>query len=171
MAVQSATPIDYEVKDSKGNIKLLGKTTRQRLAQPPFDSWFTKNYNAYTPDTNTAVQLKPLIRHKKFLIFMGTWCGDSRREVPRIYKLLDCCGVQPAQVQLVNVDNADTAYKQSPGHEEKGLNIRRVPTLLIYENNHELGRVIESPVVLWEKDLLAILKHEAYVPRYSDLRH
>ncbi len=25
---------------------------------------------------------------------MGTWCGDSRREVPRMYKILDYCQVK-----------------------------------------------------------------------------
>jgi hypothetical protein len=159
--------MNYEVKDHNGNIILLGKCTRERLAHPPFDAWFTKNYNAYVVDSNTANQLKPLLKNKHFLIFMGTWCGDSRREVPRMYKILDYCGVKASQVQLVTVSNSDTAYKQSPGHEEKGLDIRRVPDLLVYDNNHEQGRIVESPVVSLEKDLLSIVSGQAYEPRYK----
>lgn len=160
-------PVNYEEKDSNGNIKLLGKSTRERLMQPPFDSWFIKNYDSYTIDTSTANRLKPLLANKQFLIFMGTWCGDSRREVPRIYKLLDYCGVPAGNIQLVNVNNADSAYKQSPQHEEKGWNIHRVPDLLIVEKKHELGRVVESPVTSWENDILAIVSRQAYAPKYK----
>jgi hypothetical protein len=98
---------------------------------------------------------------------MGTWCGDSRREVPRMYKILDYCGVKASQIQLVNVSNSDTAYKQSPGHEEKGMDIRRVPDLLVFNNNREQGRIVESPVVSLEKDLLSIVSGAPYEPRYK----
>jgi len=169
MASQATQPVNIEATDKKGNLILLGKTTRERLAQPPFDVWYTKNYEAYRVDSNTAGQLKPLLKNKHFLLFMGTWCGDSRREVPRMYKILDFCGVKGSQIQLITLNNSDTAYKQSPNHEERGLNIRRVPTLLIYENQQEVGRVVESPVTSLEKDILAILSGQPYEHRYKDL--
>jgi hypothetical protein len=167
MATQQAMPMNQEVKDNNGNIILLGKSTREQLAQPPFDAWFTKNYNAYIVDSNTAGQLKPLLKNKRFLIFMGTWCGDSRREVPRMYKIFDYCGVKASQIELVTMNNNDTAYKQSPGHEEKGLNIHRVPDLLIFDHDREQGRIVEAPVASLEKDLLAIVSEQAYEPRYK----
>jgi hypothetical protein len=70
---------------------------------------------------------------------------------------------------LITLNNSDTAYKQSPGHEERGLNIRRVPTLLIFENQREVGRVVESPVTSLEKDILAIVTGQPYEHRYTDL--
>jgi thiol-disulfide isomerase/thioredoxin len=169
MANQQSQPVNREATDKKGNLILLGKCTRDRLAQPPFDVWYTKNFEAYTVDSNTTSQLKPLLRNKRFLLFMGTWCGDSRREVPRIFKILDCCEVKPSHIQLVTLNNSDTAYKQSPGHEEQGLNIRRVPTLLIFENQREVGRIVESPVTSLEKDILAIVTGGPYEHRYKNL--
>jgi len=159
LANQPAPVINREVIDKKGNLILLGKCTRERLAKAPFDTWFNKNYDSYSVDSNTANQLKPLLKHTQFLLFMGTWCGDSRREVPRIYKILDYCHIKPSQLQLINLNNSDTAYKQSPEHEEKGLNIKRVPTLLLFENHRELGRIVESPAISLEKDLLAIVRN------------
>lgn len=158
-----------EATDKKGNLMLLGKTSRQRLAAAPFDAWYTNNYNNYVVDSITANQVKPLLRNKRFLLFMGTWCGDSRREVPRMYKILDYCRVKPTQIQLINLNNSDAAYKQSPQHEEQGLNIRRVPTLLIYEGEREVGRVVESPVTSLEKDILAIVTGQPYEHRYKHL--
>ncbi|AEW00621.1 hypothetical protein Niako_4361 [Niastella koreensis GR20-10] len=168
MAGKPAQTINLEATDKKGNLILLGKCTRERLVRAPFDVWYTKNFEAYTVDSTTANQIKPLLKNKQFLLFMGTWCGDSRREVPRLYKILDYCRVKPSQVQLITLNNSDTAYKQSPGHEERGLNIRRVPTLLIFENQREVGRVVESPVTSLEKDILAIVTGQPYEHRYKD---
>jgi hypothetical protein len=169
MANKPVQTFNLETTDKKGNLILLGKCTRERLAQTPFDVWYTKKFEAYTVDSTTANQIKPLLKNKQFLLFMGTWCGDSRREVPRMYKILDYCRVKPSQIQLITLNNSDTAYKQSPGHEERGLNIRRVPTLLIFENQHEVGRVVESPVTSLEKDILAIVTGQPYEHRYKDL--
>jgi thiol-disulfide isomerase/thioredoxin len=169
IANHQGRPVNVEATDKKGNLILLGKTTRERLAQAPFDTWFTKNFDSYIVDSTTASQVKPLLHNKRFVLFMGTWCGDSRREVPRIYKILDYCRVKPTQIQLVNLNNSDTAYKQSPQHEEQGLNIRRVPTLLIFEDQHEVGRVVESPVTSLEKDILAIVTGQPYEHKYKNL--
>lgn len=163
---QAAPVHATEYKDAAGNTHLLGNTPRERLTQAPFDTWFNKNYTDYTIDTNTANQLKPLLKNKQFVIYMGTWCGDSRREVPRMYKLLDYCGVKPSQIQVINVNNHDTAYKQSPQHEERGQYIFKVPDLLVYENNKEKGRIVETPVATLEKDLLAIADNKGYAPKY-----
>ena len=168
MAGKPAQIVNIEATDKKGNLILLGKCTRERLARAPFDVWYTKNFEAYTVDSTTANQIKPLLKNKQFLLFMGTWCGDSRREVPRLYKILDYCNVKSSQIQLITLNNSDTAYKQSPGHEERGLNIRRVPTLLIFENQREVGRVVESPVTSLEKDILAIVTGQPYEHRYKD---
>ena len=168
IGTQQTQPVNIETIDKRGNLILLGKSTRERLAQPPFDVWYTKNFEAYTVDSSTANQIKPLMKNKQFLLFMGTWCGDSRREVPRLYRILDYCGVKPSQIQLINLNNSDTAYKQSPGHDERGLNIRRVPTLLIFENQREVGRVVESPITSLEKDIQAIVTGKPYEHRYKD---
>lgn len=158
---------NLESTDSRGNPMLLGICTRERLEQKPYSEWFTRNYQAYHIDTPAASALKAKLADKHFLIFMGTWCGDSRREVPRIYKLFDYCQVKSEQVQLVMVDSHDSVYKQSPGHEERGLNIHRVPDLLIFEKKGEIGRIVESPVASLEKDLLAIVNKEGYTPHYQ----
>jgi tetratricopeptide (TPR) repeat protein len=153
------------------NAPLLGIHTKKDLQQPPFNQWFDKNYADYPVDSFTARQLAPLLKNKKIELFMGTWCGDSKREVPRMLKILDFAGVKPSQLTMIMVDNADSAYKQSPGHEERGKDIHRVPTLLVYDNKKELNRITESPLVSLEKDLLAILQHQWYQPRYRAAAH
>jgi hypothetical protein len=37
------------------------------------------------------------------------------------------------------------------------MNIVRVPTIIVYENNIESGRIIENPVTSLEQDMVKIL--------------
>lgn len=178
-AVPQIATFNKEVKDERGNPQLLGKCTRARLERAPYDSWFAKNYTNYTVDSVTADQIRarlmdlpetgPISENTHRIwwkIFMGTWCGDSQREVPRIFKILDYCGVDPSRIRLIMVSDADSTYKQSPGHEEKGLNIFRVPDLIVLDKEQELGRIVEFPVQSLEKDLLTLLDGEYYIPHY-----
>ena len=152
--------------DNGGKPMLIGTCTKSALKQTPFSEWFNKNYTGYKVNDTVIAAIRPLMKGKSFLLFMGTWCGDSKREIPRMFKILKDCGIRKSQIKLVMVDNHDSTYKQSPGHEETGLNIHRVPTMIVYENNHELGRIVESPVVSLERDLLAILNGDNYKPNY-----
>lgn len=169
IAQSQETPFIYQkLKDATGNIILLGKCSRTALTEAPFNGWFQSSYDSYIVDSATCLYIKPLLMSKRITIFMGTWCGDSRREVPRVLKMLDCCGFPPSQLQIVMVGNDDSLYKKSPLREEEGRNIVRVPTFIIEENGREQGRIVEFPRLSLEKDLLSILRKEKYVPNYSN---
>ncbi len=163
-------PISYKgvtSTDTRGNAMLLGTWSAEALQQPPYNEWYNKNYTDYILDTAVIQQLKPYVSGKQFEIFLGTWCGDSKREVPRMMKVLEYSGVKPSQIKLIMVNNYDSVYKQSPNREEKGKNIFRVPDLLVYDKRKEKGRIIEYPVNSIEKDLLQMLKGDSYEPHYK----
>ncbi len=157
-----------KVSDANRVEMLLGKCSPAALKQEPFASWYFPSWQDYRVDTATCNFIRPLLADKTLLLFMGTWCGDSRREVPRMLKMLECCNFPFEKLQLIMVSNADSSYKQSPLHEERGRNIVRVPTLIILKDGIETGRIIEFPVMTLEKDLLAILKKDGYTPNYSN---
>ena len=163
---QESPFISQKIKDAYGNPVLLGKCSRDALKEAPFANWFVANYNNYVVDSATCQFIRPLLKDKKITIFMGTWCGDSQREVPRILKMLDCCDFPPQQLQLVMVSNQQGTYKQSPQHEEQGRNIVRVPTVIVETAGREQGRIVEYPIASLEKDLLKILRGETYIPNY-----
>ena len=168
--VASPVLVNQLSKDFQGNDMLLGKCTRSALLQAPFASWFKPNYDSYVVDSFTCNFIRPLLTGKSITIFMGTWCGDSKREVPRVLKMLDCCGFSEKNITLVMVSNKDSLYKKSPQHEEAGKNIVRVPTIIIEQKGNEVGRIIEFPRMSLEKDLLSILRKESYQPNYSNLK-
>lgn len=156
-----------QLTDNNGKPMLLGIHNEKSLKKPPFAEWYNKNFNEYKPDDSLSNQMKSLLHGKKMKIFLGTWCGDSKREVPRMMRLLNHYGMDNSAIELIMVDNHDSVYKQSPAHEEKGLNIHRVPTFIVYQEGKELGRIVESPVESLEKDLLKIVNGNAYTPKYK----
>ncbi len=145
------------IKDTRtGKPIVVGICTRTALMDSSLGKWFEVNYNVYGVDTVTLKTVKPLLKDYSIKIVMATWCGDSRREVPRFYKILDFLGYPDSNVTLVCVDR----HKQGLAEETKGLNIQRVPTFIFYRNGEEKGRIIERPVESLEKDMWKILKRQ-----------
>ncbi|NQX86265.1 MAG: hypothetical protein HRT67_10245 [Flavobacteriaceae bacterium] len=150
--------INYSTKDAEGKTKLLGKINKEGLSQAPFNDWFSKNYANYSVDKTLAKSIKKELNSYSIKVFLGTWCSDSKRQVPRLYKVLEAIDFPKEQLEVYALDNSKTAYKQSPNGEEKGLNIHHVPTFIFYKNGEEINRIIESPKVTFENDISAILK-------------
>ncbi len=162
------TPIQNLQHINKGNDTiLLGRVNTKALQQLPYNNWFAKNYEAYTVDTSVALKLEPLLKNKTIELFLGTWCGDSKREVPKMLKVLQVAGFDTTQLKMVCVNHTDEAYKQSNRGEEKGKNVFRVPTLIVYDGNKEMGRIVETPLESFEKDLVTIANQLPYTPKYK----
>ncbi len=156
-----------EVNGSEEPPKLLGRCSVAQLEEPPFDEWFHSGYKDYEPNPEVLRTLRGADRRGVTLtLFFGTWCGDSKREVPRMLKLLDEAGLPRDSIELVAVDSADGQAKRSPGGEERGLEIYRVPTLIVRRGGTEIARIVEFPVLSLERDLLAILTGMPYEPNY-----
>ena len=95
---------------------------------------------------------------------MGTWCGDSKRETPRFYKIMeDANFVFYKNFKLVTVNRK----KKTPDNLQEGLNILRVPTFIFYKNGKEIGRYVEYPRETMEKDILKIVTQKEYKHSYE----
>ncbi len=163
----SAQTLNTEIANEGETPYLLGKIDKTGLTSDNYKAWFDKNYDDYQPDQNTIDQLSVNLNNYTVQVFLGTWCGDSKREVPRFYKILEACRFPESQLEVIALSNKRDMYKQSPNHEEQGLNIHRVPTFIIYQNNVEINRIVEYPVETLEKDMLRIVTSNNYIPNYN----
>lgn len=161
-----AQPFNSEIIEEGKAPKLLGKINMEGLSNNSYQSWFDKNFEAYTPDAKVIEKIGSDLNGYRIELFMGTWCGDSKREVPRFYKVLEAIDFPLERLSAFAVDNERKNYKQSPGGEHEGKNIHRVPTFIIYKDGAEINRIVESPVKSLEEDLYNILQGE-YVPNYE----
>ena len=159
-----------EIKNEAGQNILVGHAPIAVLQKPDYRSWYDKAYQNYIMDTSALPFLKKELKNTNIDIFLGSWCGDSKREVPRMLRIFDQLGYDTSKVSLIFVDNSTKTYKQSPEHEEVGKNIHHVPTFIIYQQKKEIGRIVESPVVSLEVDLQQILLQQAYTPNYRAIQ-
>ena len=133
---------------------VLGYFSLERLTQLPHSVWYNKEYDDYQINSEPINRLLDTGKDNLTIkIVMGTWCPDSRREVPRFMRILDIWRFPMDKVKFIGVDKA----KLSPIGEYDSLNIKKVPTFIIYKNNIEAGRIIENPVTSLEQDILNIL--------------
>jgi thiol-disulfide isomerase/thioredoxin len=133
---------------------LVGYFNHGQMTREPHSTWYIKGYDDYQPDTDAINKLLEInMDDLAIKIIMGTWCPDSRREVPRFMRILDIWQFPVTKVTFIGVDNA----KLSPVGEYDKLDIQRVPTFIIYKNNIEAGRIIENPTTSLEQDMVNIL--------------
>jgi thiol-disulfide isomerase/thioredoxin len=136
---------------------LLGYFSEDKLKRTPHCEWYLKGFDEYQPDAGTVNKLTVIGTDDLTIkIVMGTWCPDSRREVPRLMRILDLWKFPADKITFIGVDNA----KLSPVGEYTNLNIQRVPTFIFYKKNIEAGRIIENPVTSLEQDIVNILTKE-----------
>ena len=154
------------INDSKkDNPMLIGLSQRSDYEHSEhFKQWFNEEYESYEIDEETLYLTSAIEDEIKIECFMGTWCEDSRREVPRFYKILDQIKFNEKNLKIVSVDRG----KVSPGGEEKGKNIHHVPTMIFYSQGKELGRIIEYPVGTLEEDVVDIMFGNPPTPNYAD---
>ncbi|SFR40148.1 Thiol-disulfide isomerase or thioredoxin [Robiginitalea myxolifaciens] len=160
----SAQTYPEEIVLENGRRFLVGPMNPEDLEQGSYQNWYTPGVEQYTPDTPLLKNLKPLLNDVAIQVFLGTWCGDSRREVPRFMKLLQSLDYPMEQLQFIGVDRRSEFYKQSPNGEHIGKNILRVPTFILLKNGVEIGRIIERPNISLEADLCDLLSCSPKLP-------
>lgn len=164
-------PYNQEITLNNNQKILVGKINKTGLTQSTYNTWFQENYDDYTLDESTILDFSEKLSSYHIKIFMGTWCGDSKREVPRFLKILEHAKFPIEKLQMVAVDVRKNYYKKSPTKEEWGLQILRVPTIIFYKNGREVNRIIETPNKTLEKDILEIIDGISYVPNKAKSLH
>ncbi len=132
---------------------LVGKCNLDGLKTGEFGSVFNTEYKNYNPDHALITLLQTKIKDIKIEIILGTWCGDSKDQVPRFIKILDILKYKTEKIDILCLDH----FCKADGFDKEKRNIQRVPTFIIYRKNKEIGRIIETPTRTLEKDLLDIL--------------
>ena len=133
---------------------LLGDLNPVMFHNQPHSEWYEAGYGQYQPDMAFLAELMEQDKDNLTItIVLGTWCPDSRREVPRFMKIIDLWGFPKDKIRFIGVD----INKVAPLVDYPLLAIERVPTFIFYKNNIEKGRIIEVPVTSLEQDTRNIL--------------
>lgn len=131
---------------------VVGQTTREQILATVPD-WAQAEAES-SPDAAAAQALGTVEPGAEIDVYLGTWCGDSRREVPRFWRALDLAGpAVPFEVHYIGVDR----QKKEPSAPVTNNEILYVPTFIVRRNGQEVGRIVEDAPAGIEKDLLSLL--------------
>ncbi len=144
------------IDEKSGKPMLVGEITREAFKDTSYYWWFNSEYEIYKPDKPVLDSIKQKLENIEITMVIGTWCSDSRREMPRLFKILDSLNFPQDKIKMIAVDRDK---KDLSGEAEK-LSIELVPTFIFYRDGKGLGRITEAPVETLEKDMNRILAIE-----------
>lgn len=104
-------------------------------------------YDEARPDPASIDRLESAAGSYRIVTVLGSWCSDSRREVPRLVKVLDELDTPVFSHEMIGVDRTrridDAELAASSGVERT---VDRVATIVVFDTDgNELGRVVETP--------------------------
>ena len=112
-------------------------------------SIFKTGYDNYVPSDFSVLKYDDV----SVVIFFGTWCHDSKRELPKALKIFNEIGINDENIELIAVG----LDKKEPQGRAKKLRLMYTPTLIFFRGSQEIGRIIEKPVISLEKDIALII--------------
>ncbi|HYC59215.1 MAG TPA: HEAT repeat domain-containing protein [Thermoanaerobaculia bacterium] len=158
IAIDERPPASATQVSSVPNVSLpliIGEITPDRLVTTV--PVYASKRDEYKPDTTVVEMMKDHVQAgDRVEVFMGTWCDDSQREVPKFLRIADELKSQygvELPARFVAVDKS----KQQPAALLTGKSLQKVATFIYYRGDRELGRIEERPQGLFEDDLLTIV--------------
>lgn len=156
MKVDAKTPVSVnkETTSVPKIPEIISNLNVEELKQGPHNHWFTPRYERAVMDEDRVAHLATLLEDVEILGFVGTWCGDTKRDLPNLFKILDEIEYDDSKIDLVAVDRS---YKDPSGNNTE-WNVKRVPTFIFLKDNKEVGRYVERPRVSLIEDIIKILE-------------
>ena len=128
---------------------VIGEISQQQLMAN--HNFFQQSYQAFQLSELEVAAINRWPKDLHVDVYFGSWCHDSVREVPRFLKIV--AQSPTLSNRLIALDYA----KLEPSGSAKSHNIKYTPTFIIYQNDKEIGRIIERPKVSLTTDISAML--------------
>jgi thiol-disulfide isomerase/thioredoxin len=145
-----------EIDKKTGKVCHRGLVKFDDLIKETTYKWLPEGIEKYTPNEEVVAQLHKALPMYRFVVFGGTWCGDTQELLPQFYKTMKASGFDFNALKLYCVDR----NKEALNIESKLYNITRVPTIIVMERFREVGRITETVNKSIEEDLLKILSKD-----------
>lgn len=132
-----------------------GIITKYALQNQPAFTWYAANQKAYAAPASLMEGMKANKDAVSYLVFGGTWCGDTQFILPKFFKTQEEAGVADSKISFIGVDR----QKKSIGNVATVMGITNVPTIIVMKNGKEVGRVVEYGTTgKWDEEIAALLK-------------
>ncbi|MFN1835008.1 thioredoxin family protein [Balneola sp. MJW-20] len=136
---------------------LKGYTTVEKLSAN--SRIFPVYVNRYEPVPDVIDSLNSVSDSVRIMVYMGTWCKESKRYIPELVKTL-------AETRNPAIDPVYIAVgyprEDITGTMQK-FSVTKIPTIIVMKNGGEIGRIEEKPLLSIEEDLWNIIARPAHL--------
>jgi thiol-disulfide isomerase/thioredoxin len=161
VAMAGFSQTQYEVSPDPNHPEkkiLKGIISKDLIKNDSTYKWYEANQKGYTNPDTAIVGALHRDNTVKYVVFGGTWCGDTQFILPRFFMLQEKAGIADDRITFFGVDR----QKKSLGNITSALNITNVPTIIVMKNGKEVGRVVEyGKTGKWDKELAEIVEHSS----------
>lgn len=126
-------------RDSDGTKVMKGFLSKQTLVTDTAFGWFVSGQKEFKPNADVVKQYASNKDSINFVVFGGTWCGDTKHLLPGFLATADAAGIPANHITLIGVDHD----KKTLFNLSETFNIINVPTFIAMKNGKEIGRVVE----------------------------
>jgi thiol-disulfide isomerase/thioredoxin len=107
----------------------------------------------YKTNEGAIKTLKEHLKDYDLVVFLGTWCEDSHRTIPQLYKVLQETAYPFEKLTLYGVDR----QKKTVNDIQDKFNVKLVPSIIVLQQGKEIGRITEVVDRSVEQDLEKII--------------
>jgi len=156
----------YDVStDPKNGQKVFnGPITFQDLDGEPSFTWLKSGFEEYKPRKKPLNYIRYKLKHYNMVVFLGTWCSDSHEIIPKLERIIGIIDYPQSQLSMYGTNRAKTTKNDA----EKKYNITLVPTIILFRDGKEIGRITETAHKKIETDLAAIIKSDPAAAQMKD---
>lgn len=126
-----------------GEINMMSITEQLDKFEPVNEQWNMDDIKALNNSLNGI----------SFKVFFAEWCHDSQSQVPKLVSLFEQLQLSQENVWFYSLDTK----KSDPKNFASQHRITNTPTLIVYHNNKEIGRIKEYPRKTWSTDIRNII--------------
>lgn len=123
------------------NGNLIGYINKSDFLNGKHSDWFSANYKNYQPNKKIVQKISKKLKNISKKAFIGSWCHDSKRELPRFYKIMESAALDlNINFQMVGI----SIGKKTPDNLQEGYEIKHTPTFIFYKKGKEIGKICRA---------------------------
>ena len=127
-------------KDVKTGLKVLkGTLSIDVLNNDTSFHWMNSDISWYKPNAEVLNNLSAVKDSVYIMALIGTWCEDSHYIFPQLLKMLNQAGYNMNNLTIIGIDRPKVSITSLSG----ALGLKKTPTIIVFKNGKEVGRVEE----------------------------
>jgi hypothetical protein len=111
-------------------------------------------YDATVPEAAAVASLRSKVPGLRADVYFGSWCDDSKNNVPLFLKIIDSINEPEFKVSFHTVEKKPATGQK---YFVEDVLVEKVPTFIFYRNDVEIGRIIENPKESMLQDMMQIV--------------